>query len=176
MRKMAHDYFAILGLAPGRYSEVEIAQRFDSERTRLIAELDRPRHHVESRRQLEALHLAYSTLRDPTSQAAYLEAGFGNENDVTAMRRLIAASLEGGLLRYSRRRQILEEGRRRAFSDFQTQLLIAQVQFGDDQFAPVTPGTPRPAADKDSRAWARFAAVGVLALALFLALVRWLAT
>ena len=173
---MAQNYFAILGLAPGRYSEAEIAQRFDSERERLIAELDKPQHHSESRRQLEALHLAYSALRDPASQAAYLEVGSGDENDVTAMRRLIAASLEGGLLRYSRRRQILDEGRRRAFSDFQTQLLIAQVQFGDDQFAPATPGRLRAAADEDSRAWARFAAVGVLALALFLALVRWLAT
>lgn len=173
---MTQDYFAILGLAPGRYSEAEIARRFDSERTRLLEELDAPQRHAESRRQLEALHLAYSALRDPTSQAAYLEDDAGNNDDVAAMRRLIAASLEGGLLRYSRRRKILEEGRRRAFTDFQTQLLVAQVQFGDDQFAPVTPGTPRTVADKDSRAWARFAAVAVLALALFLALVRWLAT
>ena len=171
---MAHDYFAILGLAPGRYSPAEIARSFDAERDRLIAQLDDPRQHSESRLRLEALHIAYAMLRDPEAQAEYLRTRFENGDDVTRMRRLVAASLEDGLLRYSRRQQILNEARRLGFSDFQTQLLIAQVQFGDERFAPATPSVNHLTKAGGTRGWARVAAVGVLALLLFLAMMRWL--
>ena len=168
---MGRDYFTILGLAPGRYDSAEIARRFRAERARLLAQLHDPSTHVEARRRLEDLHLAYAALRDPGAQAEYLAARVGASDDVAYLRRLIAASLEDGLLRYSRRQEILAEARERGFSDFQTQLLIAQVQFGDDSFSPATPHYRR----RDfTRTRARLAAAGVLALAMFLALVRWL--
>ena len=171
---MAEDYFSILGLAPGRYSPEQITRSFDATRRRIVAQLDDPRRHVPSRQRLEAVHLAYATLRDPATQAEYLETRFRNDDAVTGLRRLIASSLEDGLLRYSRRRRILEEARRLGFSDFQTQLLIAQVQFGDEQFAPATPAKNAQRRGGDGRAWARVTAVGVLALVLFLVMVRWL--
>jgi len=168
---MGRDYFTVLGLAPGRYDSAEVARRFEVERARLLAQLHDPATHQEARRRLEELHLAYAALHDPRAQAEYLAARGGAADDLTYLRRLIAASLEDGLLRYSRRQEILAEARERGFSDFQAQLLIAQVQFGDDSFSPATPGRPRLAR---RGAAARLAAAGVLALGMFLALVRWL--
>ena len=171
---MGKDYFAILGLAPGNYNAAEINGRFQAERARLLTQLDNPAAHSAVRHRLDDLHLAYAALREPRQQAEHLRTRVNGADDVTQLRQLIAAALEGGLLRYSRRQEIITEAQRLGFSDFQTQLLIAQVQFGDDQFQPATPGSRRAARAESSRAWARFAAAGVLALAMFLALVRWL--
>jgi hypothetical protein len=133
--------------------------------------LDDPGTHATARRELDDLHLAYTTLRDPRRQAEYVQSR--NEDDLAHLRRLVNASLEGGLLRHSRRESILEEGRRLGLSDFQTQLLIAQVQFGDEQINPVGGGSRALSLNARSAA-ARLAAVGILALAFFLAMVRWL--
>ena len=130
-----------------------------------------PARHHEIRRRLDELHLAYAALRNPQTQAELLRTRTDETDDVTRLRRLIATALEDGLLRFSRRQDILVEARRLGFSDFQTQLLIAQVQFGDDSFQPATASS---ANHDSSRAWARFAAAGVLALVMFLVLVRWL--
>jgi hypothetical protein len=75
----------------------------------------------------------------------------------------------------ARRQEILAEARRLGFSDFQAQLLIAQVQFGDDQIPLLSGGVVHARRGESPRTWARFAAAGVLALAMFLAMVRWLA-
>jgi hypothetical protein len=171
---MDRDYFTILGLSPGRYNPGQVTQRFEAERVRLLAQLGRPATHATARRGLDELHLAYATLRDPRTQAQYLRTRTDGCDDVARLRQLIAASLEDGLLRYSRRQDILAEARRVGFSDFQTQLLIAQVQFGDEQLDIIRPRAGRAAAGGATRAWASFAAAGVLALALFLAMIRWL--
>jgi len=175
--RMSREYFSILGLSPGCYEPKKIARHFDVRRRRLLVELDDPARHDESRRQLNDLYQAYNALRDPRRQAEHLrlarDEGEGDDR-VTRLRRLIEASLEGGLLRYSRRVEILEEGRWLGFSEFHTQLLIAQVQFGGELVvSPADRGVSR-SAETTSRVGARFAAAGVLALALFLAMVRWL--
>ena len=168
---MGRDYFTILGLTRGRYSLAEVTRRFRTERGRLLGQLHDPARHHEIRRRLDELHLAYAALRNPETQAELLRTSADKTDDVTHLRQLIATALEDGLLRFSRRQDILTEARRLGFSDFQTQLLIAQVQFGDDSFQPATASS---ASHDSSRTWARFAAAGVLALVMFLVLIRWL--
>jgi hypothetical protein len=160
---MSHDPYSILGLAPGRYDPAALRRRFDDRR----AELSGGRA---NRARLDELHVAYSVLRDPANQTIYLKRlDLGAATDHTAeLRLLIAASLEDGLLRHSRRLRILQEGRRLGLSPFHTQLLIAQTQFGPQRVL---------AAELDQRgqapaAIARLAGLCVLALALFLAAVR----
>jgi hypothetical protein len=176
---MPRDYFSILGLKPGRYEPSEIGRRFATRRRRLLVELDDPTRHVESRQRLNELYEAYNVLRDPRRQAEYLRAARaedGDEDRVARLQRLIEASLEGGLLRYSRRTEIIAEGRRLGFSEFHTQLLIAQVQFGEGVVAPPRRGTVSQSAGTPSQLGARLAAAGILALAIFLAMIRWLGT
>lgn len=173
---MPREYYAILGLAPGRYAPREIARRFQALRTHLDAAPDRAAE--DARTQREELYLAYAALRDPRRQAAYLHALRHGTTPMRELRRLIAAALEDDLLRYSRREMLLREGRRLGLSDFQTQLLIAEVQFGgdpvlDDPTAELGPG----AADRRAAplgSVARLAAAGALAVALVVALQRWL--
>jgi uncharacterized protein YhaN len=176
---MSRDHFFILGLKPGRYDPGEIARRFYVRRQRLLAELDDPVKYVESRRQLDALYRAYTTLCDPQRQAEHVQAA-RREDDaddrVARLRRMIESCLEGGLLRYSRRAEILAEGRRLGFSAFHVHLMIAQVQFGEEIAAPPFRRAGLPAGRATARVGARFAAVGLLALAIFLAMVRWLGT
>jgi len=170
---MPRDYFAVLGLTPGRHDPDQVTTRFLVERDRLLARLLDADAHADTRRQLEELHLAYAMLRDPGRQEGYLHAHGHEEVDrLGSLRRLIAASLEDGLLRHSRRQDILALARDLGFDEFQTQLVIAQVQYGDDELS-VLP-RPRPAVSgaRSPRAWARPAAVGVLALAIFVYLVR----
>ncbi|MCH8854311.1 MAG: hypothetical protein IID41_16910 [Planctomycetes bacterium] len=168
---MNDDYFTILGLTPGRYKPRDITRSFQRVRTGLIAQLGGSGATDDTRRKLDRLHLAYNALREPDSQAGY-QARNDSADDAVAVKRLIAASLEDGLLRFSRRQMILEEGRRRGFSGFQTQLLIAQVQFGDDRIA-----APPRAADGllagTHRTWPHLVAIGLLAVALFLILIGW---
>jgi hypothetical protein len=172
---MAQDYFVVLGLTPGRWKPREIAARFLAERKRALAELDRPGREADARRRLDELHIAYSALRDPRRQEEYLQASRAPADPYRELRRMIAASLEDGLLRYSRRQQILARAAELGIGDFQAQLMIAQVQFGGDDLLPaadVAGGRGR----SDTRLWARAAAVGVLALAAFLGMVHWLGT
>ena len=48
-------------------------------------------------------------------------------------------------------------------------------QFGDDQIPLLSGSATHARRGESPRTWARFAAAGVLALAMFLAMVRWLA-
>ena len=176
---MSRNCFSILGLTPGRYEPGEISRHFYARRRRLLADLDDPAQHVESRRQLDELYRAYNALRDPRLQAQHLRetrAEEDRDDRVARLRRLIESSLEGGLLRYSRRTEILAEGCRLGFSDFHTHLLIAQVQFGDEIVARPQVRGLSPSPETAARVGARFAAVGILALAIFLAMIRWLGT
>ena len=165
---MARDYFAVLGLAPRAYDPGEITRHFDVRRQRLLGELRDPARHTDARGELDELHVAYAVLCDPHRQAEYLEARTGTPDRVTELRRLIVAALEDGLLRYSRRQMVLERARELGLNEFQAQLLIAQVQFGGDE---VLNGETSPAARKTetrSDMWIRFAAAGVIGLAMFL--------
>ena len=169
---MNDDYFTILGLTPGRYKPRDITRNFERVRTGLIAQLSESGATDDARRKLDELHLAYNALREPKSQAGYL-ARNDPADDAVAVRRLIAASLEDGLLRFSRRQMILEEGSRRGFSGFQTQLLIAQVQFGDDRIAlPAATRSDGMLAGKQE-AWPHLVAIGLLTVAIFLILIGW---
>jgi hypothetical protein len=172
---MAQDYFTILGLTPGRHTPREITGRFLERRARLLADLDDPRRHQVSRRDLEELHLAYAALCDPRRQDEYLRTHAVEGDPVGELRTLIAASLEDGLLRHSRRQAILERAAELGINEFRAQLLIAQVQFDGDEPPVARPILPRPRTTVGAgRAWARLAGAGALAAALFMLLVRWL--
>lgn len=168
------DYFDILGLPRGRYSPAVIRRAFFAARTNVLARLGAGESYSDLCARLDALHLADAVLGDPEQQGRYLASLEGDDGALVRFRQRIAASLEDGLLRCSRRDALLAEGRSLGLSDFQTHLLIAHVQFGDDTsplpFAP----RGRSATERTSRLSARFAAVGVLAFALFLGMVRWL--
>jgi hypothetical protein len=168
---MAHDYFTVLGLSPGTYDPGEITRRFVVRRQRLLSELHNPARHIAARRELEELHVAHTVLRDPAKQAEYLRERTTAPDRVTELRRLIAATLEDGLLRYSRRQMILERASELGLSEFQAQLLIAQTQFGGDE-APVVEASPAARqAETRSAKWMRFAAAGVVGVAMFLYMV-----
>lgn len=171
---VAPDDFTILGLAPGHYDEAEITRRFQKARARVLSDLARPETRPAAERRLDELHVAYAALRHAAADRG--PRADASSSDATArMRRLIAASLEGGLLRYSQRQRILEAGRELGFNDFQTQLLIAQVQFGDERIQPVR-GTPvRPRALDRRVALANAAAILLLAGGMFLLALNWLA-
>lgn len=170
---MAQDYFAILGLTPGRHDAGEITRRFCAQREQLLRELHDPTRHGETRQRLDDLHLAFTVLRDPARQAEYLRRLPAHDSRVAALRELIAAALEDGLLRHSRRLVILARARELGLNDFQAQLLIAQVQFGEQE---IPAARSAAAAHKDTprgHVAARVAAVGLIAAALFLAMIRW---
>jgi hypothetical protein len=169
---MAHDYYSILGLSPGRYDAAEITRHFQARRAELLAQLGDAARYDQTRRDLDQLHLAYAALRDPGRQDDCLRLEPTNGDALKQLRGVIAASLEDGLLRYSRRQDILARGRELGLGDFQTQLLIAQVQFGTQE-APLVHAAPPARRSADSRTWARWTGVGVLALTIFLFLVRW---
>ena len=175
---MSRDCLSVLGLRPGRHTADEIRRQFEARRRCLLEELRDPRRYQRACRKLDELYLAYNLLRKAAQaeQPAPGAPGRGDtDHDAARLRELIAASLEDGLLRCSRRTRILAQGRRLGFSDFHTQLLIAQVQFGDGSLVPLRDDRGHPAAEPGGRVGARFAAAGMLALAIFLAMIRWLA-
>jgi hypothetical protein len=163
---MSHDPYTILGLTPGRYDAAELRRRLDDRRAELGAR-------AKTREGADELHVAYAVLREPDNQTVYLKRfdRRSSPDGAAELRALIAASLEDGLLRHSRRMRILKEGRRLGISPFHTQLLIAQTQFGPQRVLPdeLGDGKKQPAADASV---ARWAGLFVLALALFLAAVR----
>jgi hypothetical protein len=171
---MARDYFAVLGLRPDCYSPQIIARCFQAERTRLLRHLHDPLRYSLTRRHLEELHLAYATLRDPDRQDEYRQHLVDVPEPVRELRALIRASLEDGLLRHSRRQDILAHARQLGFNDFQAHLLIAQVQCGDERTPVVTTAVPPRQHDGNGRGWARLAGVGMLAVTMFVVLVRML--
>jgi hypothetical protein len=170
---VAQDHFAILGLAPGRYSPDEIRTHFRRRRAALLARLDRGAEYAQVRDELERLYVARRRLGDPERQAEYLAADGSSADDLAEFRREIAAALEDGLLRHSRREAALERGLQLGLSRFQVLLIIAQVQFGGPELD-VLHVKSGPGRARNRAPAARLAATGVLALAAFLAMVRWL--
>jgi hypothetical protein len=165
---MPQDYFAVLGLTPGRYDSTEITRRFVVRRQRLMGELLDSTKHAATREQLDALHVAYALLRDPQRQAEYVAAQSAAPDRVAELRRMIAGSLEDGLVRYSRRQAILARAQELGFSEFQAQLLIAQVQFSNEDASVLDVFTPHVATVRPARPWSRLAAVGAISVAMFL--------
>lgn len=170
---MAQDHFAILGLSPGRYSPDQVRSCFRARRAALLARLERGEDYAEVRDALERLYLAYRLLRDPARQVRYLLPAAPPTDELAEFRREIAAGLEDGLLRHSRREAALERGLQLGLSRFQVLLIIAQVQFGGPELD-VLQVESAPAPHRTRAPAARLAATGVLALAAFLAMVRWL--
>jgi hypothetical protein len=169
---MAHDYYAVLGLSPGCRDRGEIRRCFQVRRAYLLAQLENAARYEDTRRELDELYIAYAALQDAEPKNGDLQPGPADGDALGQLRGLIAASLEDGLLRYSRRQDILACGRALGLGDFQTHLLIAQVQFGDAEI-PLSDRRRGAQPAASSRTWARLAGVGVLALTIFLFLVHW---
>lgn len=168
---MSRDHFAALGLPPGRYSREALAAHFASQRAAAMARLADGRQRVAAERELDALHLAHRALSASAGQDVTPSAATLSVDRVAVLRRIIDWSLEDGLMRYSRRQQVLDAGRSLGFSEFHIHLMIAQAQFCDsDALAPFSvEARPEPA----DKLRARLAAIVVVALALFLGLLRW---
>ena len=171
---MGRDWFAILGLAPGRYDSAEIARRFMAERARLLTALHAPGSYAAVRQRLDDLHWAYAALCNPRNQVHCAPPPRAEDDPAEYLSRMIAAALEDGLLRYSRRKEIVATALRLGLSEFHAQLLIAQVQFGDHRIPAPTLRLVGHARRRASKVWAGVATVGVLAVALFLTMVHWL--
>ncbi len=150
------------------------ADDFEQRRRVLLERLRDPRRRAEAARELEDVWLAQrlgALSEDEQSSVA--------DDPTTRLRRLIAASLEGGLLRPSRRARILSAARRLGISEFHAHLLIAQVQVGLHE-DPMRGLASEPASlvggdDAGFRVGLRLMAAGVLGVAMFLAMVRYLA-
>ncbi|MBI5863601.1 MAG: hypothetical protein HZB38_03650 [Planctomycetes bacterium] len=170
---MSRDLFDILGLPHRPHEEPAVRERFIRRRDELRRRLSQARS-PETQGELDALHVAYTVLRDPQTQTVYLRRHdeTSRPNRVELLRTLIAGSLEDGLLRHSRREKILAEGRRLGLSPFHTQLLIAQTQFGPQRVLPFDDPQTAEQWGHSKPGAARLAAALVLALALFLAAVR----
>ncbi len=171
---MARDYFAVLGLTPGTYTSGKIAASFFARREELLRQIRSTTTNAAARQELDELYLSFSTLRDPERQEDYRRSLEQGNDHLAELQTLIAASLEDGLLRHSRRQRILERAAELGISEFHAHLMIAQEQFGD---APIPMSkvlvsrVRRPRGRP--RAWPRVAATGALALAMFLYLVHW---
>jgi hypothetical protein len=176
---MEHDCFAILGLTPGPYTPELIVKRFSEQRSRCLERLSTQQSSTAERR-LEALHIACQLLSDPQRQQRHLMAvRDGMLADPQAhLRDLVAAAIEDGLLRYSRRQELLRIGREMGLSAFQVHLIIAEEQVGQAQLKPrttqpaKTETTTRSNAINQTRL--NFAAAGLLALGLFFMAISWL--
>jgi hypothetical protein len=177
---MSNDPLTILGLARDECTPFEIDRRFIARRRELREALDDPACYFQARRGLEDLYQAYRTLRSiPTPEPPDVLIRIAKPSDGAAeriayLRRMIEVSLESGLLRCTRRQEIVAEGRRLKFSEFQMQLLIAQVQYGGALMTPPVTDEQLTPCSGLTRIGVRIAAAGVLALALFLSVVRWL--
>lgn len=174
---MEHDCFAILGLTPGPYSRDLIRQRFVQERAKCLDAL-RGSEGSSPQRRLEAVHMAYKLLDDPERQARHLAAvRDGRLNEPRDhVRDLVAAALEDGLLRYSRRQEIIRIGRVLGLSEFQVHLLIAEVQVGAVPAAEPTQAAAKSATRQQAADQIRYnlIAAGLLGLGLFFSAISWL--
>jgi hypothetical protein len=192
------NFFSALGLEPGEYTDAAIRQRFESRRSALLSRLHDPRHRRDAWTRLDELHLGYRALRTEDLRTSHLEDLAAADNAGAApphraIRRLIAASFEDGLLRCSRRRRILDFAAQAGVDEFETQILIAEEQYGrpvrlGTKFASVNPETGHLSVQSDEpdaarRAWVdglapnakvRLAATGAIAAAMTICLAFWL--
>lgn len=183
---MRNDYFDILGLAPLPQDPAAVDAHYALIRHHLRRRLADPAACRDALQELDRAHAAWAVLRDPARQAEYL-ARFRSGDPLAHLRQMVRDSLEDGLLRHSRRQAILAAGRDLGLSEFRVHLLIAETQF-EDESAPASTfqaparleGSCAALSEGDSEAQrttrrvrARIAAAGMLAAAMFVALVRW---
>lgn len=170
---MSLDPYSILRLSEDRIDPSTLRAQFAKRSDELKIAIQSGRDALHARRELDELHVAYKILHDPESRTVYVrrEKSPAPPEKAARLRAMIAASLEDGLLRHSRRERILEEGRTLGFSPFHTQLLIAQTQFGSQRVLSFE-DEREDGADRPSQMTAQFAAAAMLAFALFLAAVR----
>ena len=153
------EYFAWLGLAPGVYSEQQLADRLEQVRR------DRPDDARPDDARLATASLAYCLLRDPGFQARHLSAALAISTAETAEPADAAAlnatapqvedafcaaanSLFEGptfLLRYSARRRLIDLAGRLGIVPFEANLLIERARFRASHRAAwlVEPESPR---------------------------------
>lgn len=167
------DYYALLGLSAEVHPTRMITEAFLRRRSEALSRMDDPTLAAGAQRDLDDLHVALRTLSSRKQQQSYLDARREGESPMRTLARMIEHSLEGGLLRHSRRQALLAEARRLGISDFHAHLLMAQVQYADP--SPLEWLRPeRRSVESIRPIAARFAAAGVLALFMLLAMVRWL--
>lgn len=171
---MEHDCFAILGLTPGPYSRELIDARFDEERDKCLASI-RERHDEATERRLEAVYLAYHLLNDSARQQRHIAAIRDGhlDNPKDHVRDLVAASLEDGLLRYSRRQELIRIGRVLGLNEFQVHLLIAEVQVAALSITAEQPAK-QVANERFDQTRLNIVAAGLLGLGLFFSAISWL--
>lgn len=80
---------------------------------------------------LVALHQALSELAQQTNQLATLQPKA--EGPAGAFAQLVSQELDGPVLRYSKRQQLLREADRRGIGRFEANLIIAAVQHQTDR-------------------------------------------
>lgn len=179
---MPSDYDNILGLSPGRHSVEQLRGQFLARRAVLMQALDDPATGPAARSALEQLYLAYRVLRErAAAQRSPLRSEEPSPED--RLREMIRGALEDDLLRHSRRQWLIEQGARLGLPPFRVQLLIAQTQFegvraprdarlpASEDLDTVTIRRDRALEHGVRQVGARLAAAGMLALALFLALI-----
>jgi hypothetical protein len=90
---------------------------------------------------------------------------------------MVQYELRDGVLRYSRRRELLEFARRLGLPDFEAHLLIAQAQYGQpagDQNTTIDPVQPAYlVSPKPMPAWLKASLALLAAAAIDLALICW---
>ncbi len=91
---------------------------------------------------------------------------------------LVVASLDGGFLRYSRRQELIEIGRRLGFGEFEACLLIAEAQFRSGDIDPVDVGhysdLQEPPAAAGLRISTQISLALLVAFAVDVAIISWL--
>ncbi len=95
----------------------------------------------------------------------------------TAFLRMVQHELHGGVLRYSRRKELVRFARRLGLSEFDAHLLIAQAQYGSPSAEPSATVEPvEPAylvAPRPTPAWLKVSLALLVAAAVDLALIYW---
>ena len=139
---------------PNTYSDSNKAQAeqssrdhtFEIKRARLLCALETPGANIDFlRRELDDLYINRRLELDRASDDLNNRSTTNGTEaaSISELRTLIRAMMEDGLLRYSRRQRLLEEARNRGIVEFHAQLLIAQVQIGNDAPFLYTPSTRR---------------------------------
>jgi hypothetical protein len=92
--------------------------------------------------------------------------------------RMVQYEIKGGVLRYSKRRELLSFARKLGLSDFEAHLLIAQAQYGDSPLEPCAARQPvEPAylvTPRQTPTWLKASLAVLAAAAIDLALIYWM--
>lgn len=132
----------------------------DARRSAFLAESFKPQAQQAGRRGLDLVHLAARAARLEASE----EAGAAPSTAPTAHEQLallVRCALEDGVLRRSRRAELVSAGRRLGLSSLEVHIIITQVQSEIPLGTPRLPATRPPA----GRPWLALSGVTLLATA-----------